>query len=115
MQSSNGSKLKYFLTGFGIGATVALLFAPKSGHQLRNDITDTTRQGIGYANKSVHQLGLQVKGLYKEGRNKATELAQSGKSRIEEQKDRISSAIEAGKQAYQEKKHSEDTPIVEAS
>ncbi|MEW6738232.1 MAG: YtxH domain-containing protein, partial [Acidobacteriota bacterium] len=112
MQSGNGSKLRYFLTGFGIGATVALLFAPKSGHQLRSDIADTTRQGIGYADKSVQQLGLQVKGLYRGGRNKATELAQSGKSRIDEEKERISSAIEAGKQAYQEKKHSENVPVV---
>ena len=38
-------KLTYFLVGAGIGAVLALLFAPKSGEELRNDIADATRKG----------------------------------------------------------------------
>ena len=37
--------LMYFIAGTGIGAAVALLFAPKSGSELRGDIADATRQG----------------------------------------------------------------------
>jgi gas vesicle protein len=40
---SNG--LPYFLIGGGIGAVIALLFAPKSGAALRADISDITRKG----------------------------------------------------------------------
>ena len=34
-----------FLAGGGIGAALALLFAPKSGSELRTDITDLTKKG----------------------------------------------------------------------
>ena len=40
------TRLTYFLVGAGIGAVMALLFAPKSGEELRSDIADATRKGI---------------------------------------------------------------------
>ena len=40
------TRLTYLLIGGGIGAVIALLFAPKSGHELRGDIADATRKGI---------------------------------------------------------------------
>ena len=43
---SVSTKLTFFLVGAGIGAVLALLFAPKSGEELRNDIADATRKGI---------------------------------------------------------------------
>ncbi len=41
--------LAYLLIGGGIGATLALLFAPKAGNQLRGDIADVTRKGYDVA------------------------------------------------------------------
>ncbi len=38
-------KLAWFLTGAAIGATVAILYAPKSGKDTRKYISDTTRRG----------------------------------------------------------------------
>lgn len=35
----------YLLIGGGIGAALALLFAPKSGSEFRHDIADVTRKG----------------------------------------------------------------------
>ena len=43
---SISNKLTYLLIGGGIGAVLALLFAPKSGQELRGDIADATRKGI---------------------------------------------------------------------
>ena len=43
-----GDKLVYFLVGAGIGAITALLFAPKSGSELRSDLADATRKGLDY-------------------------------------------------------------------
>ncbi len=39
------SGLTYLLIGGGIGAALALLFAPKSGTELRHDIADVTKKG----------------------------------------------------------------------
>ncbi len=37
--------ITYLLIGGGIGAAIALLFAPKSGSEFRDDIADVTRKG----------------------------------------------------------------------
>ena len=39
------SKLAWFLTGAAVGASVAILFAPKSGKETRKIIGDTTQRG----------------------------------------------------------------------
>jgi gas vesicle protein len=39
------SRLAWFLTGAIIGATVAILYAPKSGKDTRQFISDKTQQG----------------------------------------------------------------------
>ncbi len=38
-------KVTYLLIGGGIGAVLALLFAPKSGYELRGNIADVSRRG----------------------------------------------------------------------
>lgn len=44
-ESGLTSKLSFLLVGGGIGAVLALLFAPKSGVELRGDIADVSRRG----------------------------------------------------------------------
>ncbi len=57
-QSSGGisNKLAFLLVGGGIGAAVALLLAPKSGRELRGDITDATRKGYDKSLETANQL-----------------------------------------------------------
>ena len=45
-ETSATTKLTFLLIGGGIGAVIALLFAPKSGVELREDIADVTRKGL---------------------------------------------------------------------
>ncbi len=113
--SENSNKITYFLAGASIGALVALLFAPKSGRELRGDISDATRRGIDYTSENAKALGSKATNLYSTGREKASDLystgrerasglLESGKGLLSEQRNRMSAAIEAGKQAYHEKK-----------
>jgi len=53
---SISTRLTYLLIGGGIGAILALLFAPKSGHELRGDIADATRKGIDRSREAAQQL-----------------------------------------------------------
>ncbi|CAN5125993.1 hypothetical protein BH20ACI2_BH20ACI2_17820 [soil metagenome] len=57
-QSTPGyrSGLAYLLIGGGIGATLALLFAPKAGSQLRGDIADVTKKGYEVARDKARVL-----------------------------------------------------------
>ena len=54
---SISTRLTYLLIGGGIGAIIALLFAPKSGQELRGDLADATRKGIDKSREAAQQLG----------------------------------------------------------
>ena len=120
------TKLTFFLVGAGIGAVLALLFAPKSGEELRSDIADATRKGIDRSREAAQQLGVkateyydtarETAGEYYEAtREKATELYDTATAKAGEvvtktrdaatrQAGSISAAVEAGKKAYVEEK-----------
>jgi gas vesicle protein len=68
------TRLTYFLVGAGIGAVLALLFAPKSGEELRSDIADATRKGLDKSKEAAQQLGAKAGEYYDTGRAKAGEL-----------------------------------------
>jgi gas vesicle protein len=124
--SSASEKLTFLLIGAGIGATLALLFAPKSGRELRGDIADYTRRGVDAAGEGARQLGTRaselydttstrVQGAYGTARDRATNAYGAARERVSQgaeavadiasrQKDQIQAAIEAGKQAYREEK-----------
>ena len=130
---SASEKLTFLLIGAGIGATLALLFAPKSGRELRGDIADVTRRGLDAAGEGVKKVGEAAGDLYDTGRARAGEYYEAGRSRAGEvygtarervaqgadvisdlaarQKDQIAAAIEAGKQAYQEEKRRGGEPL----
>jgi gas vesicle protein len=94
MSEGNGeSKLAFFLAGLGIGSVLALLFAPRSGQETRNLIVQRAEEGRDF-----------VKTKSEEIRKQAEDAVEKGKELVTKQKDLLSAALEAGKQAYQEEK-----------
>ncbi len=73
------TKLTFFLVGAGIGAVLALLFAPKSGEELRNDIADATRKGIDRSREAAEQLGAKATEYYDATRARAGEVYDSAR------------------------------------
>jgi gas vesicle protein len=51
-----GTKLLYLAVGGGIGATLALLFAPKPGRELRADIADAATNGYDRVRETAGQV-----------------------------------------------------------
>ncbi|HWF88337.1 MAG TPA: YtxH domain-containing protein [Pyrinomonadaceae bacterium] len=112
---SISNKLTYLLIGGGIGAVLALLFAPKSGQELRGDIADATRKGIDRSREAAQQLGDRAGEYYEATRGRAAELysqaaervsdvAQTARDAAARQTGTLTAAIDAGKKAYQEEK-----------
>jgi gas vesicle protein len=64
-------KLTYLLIGGGIGALVALLLAPKSGTELRDDIADVTRKGVDKGRETAAQIGGRAGEYYEVARERA--------------------------------------------
>ncbi|MBA3786359.1 MAG: YtxH domain-containing protein, partial [Acidobacteria bacterium] len=75
------TKLTYLLIGGGIGAILALLFAPKSGEELRGDIADVTRKGIEKGKETATLVGEKAGDYYEVTREKAGELYSSAQEK----------------------------------
>src|SRR6476659_4201538 len=75
--TSAATKLTFLLIGGGIGAVIALLFAPKSGVELRGDIADATRKGIEKSKEAAAQLQDKAGEYYEVTRDKAGEIYQT--------------------------------------
>ena len=74
-----GKLLAYFVIGGTVGAVVALLFAPKSGRELREDIADATRKGVDQARETGSQLGARAGEYYDAATLKAGDIAASAR------------------------------------
>lgn len=119
------TKLTYLLIGGGIGAIIALLFAPKSGVELRSDIADATRKGIEKGREAAQQLQETAEEYYEVSREKANEFIHTAQDKAGELSERakaaaartanpFTAAVEAGKEAYiAEKRRTEVKSIAE--
>lgn len=74
--------LTYFLVGGGIGAAVALLFAPKAGSKLRGEIADVTKRGFDATKEKATELRAQSATALGTIREKADALYGYASSRI---------------------------------
>ena len=92
-EENGGSKVGFFLAGLGIGAVIALLFAPRSGKETRDMIVQKAEEGRDF----VITKGEEI-------RKQAEDAVEKGRDLVSKQKDLLSAALEAGKQAYQEEK-----------
>lgn len=91
--NNGGTKFAFFLAGMGIGAILALLFAPKSGRETRELLSQKAEEGRDYMSAKTREI-----------RKQAEEYVDKGKDLLAKQKEQLSSALEAGKQAYREEK-----------
>jgi gas vesicle protein len=123
------------LTGGAIGALIALLYAPKSGKELRSDIKHKTDEYLDDAEKYIAEARVKAKDLINEGkkksdkiisdaktksdellkdaerifntaRTKAGEAVQTGRKAVEEESGKLKTAFKAGVDAYKETKSS---------
>jgi gas vesicle protein len=93
-----------FLIGSAIGAAVALLFAPRSGEETREDIRkfyDRSRSRVGELQDDVTE---RIARLIDEIQEKTNELVASGKALAEERKRDLLEAIAIAKKALNEER-----------
>ena len=93
-----GEKALYFILGAFIGAATALLLAPRSGEETRRLIASKAREGADYvANRSRTMA------------ETTSSIDDRGKEILQQQRESLSAALEAGKQAYREEKDKANT------
>ncbi len=81
MSSNSGSRtVGIFLAGVGIGAVVALLFAPKSGKETRQLIGRKAEEGSDYVAAKSREFRKQAEDFVGRGRKTAERLADKGRA-----------------------------------
>jgi gas vesicle protein len=83
--SGGGAVMLAFLAGAVAGAAVALLFAPATGDEARQFLGDRAR----------------------EGRDRANEVARHGREFLNKQRDTMKTAIDRGREAYEQARSGE--------
>ena len=85
------NKFSYFFLGLGLGVAAGLLFAPKTGEETRELIRSKADEGKEYLKQRTTEL-----------KETASEAIERGRSTVTRQRDNLTAAVEAGKQAYRE-------------
>jgi len=100
MDDSRG--LSYFFLGLGVGVAVGILFAPQSGEETRGLIKSKAQEGGDYVKRRTGDI-----------RESASDIVDRGRRVVNKQKEQLSAAIDAGKQAYREAVSGTDAPAAE--
>jgi gas vesicle protein len=91
MADHDGGGFLWFLAGLGVGALVGVLYAPRSGDEMRDVIRSKAQESSEKARQSARKA-----------REQAGEWVDRGNDVLSQQKERFRSAYEAGRQAYNE-------------
>lgn len=92
-----GDRALFFILGGLVGATAALLFAPRSGEETREMIASKVKEGRDALTTKI-----------KSAKEKIVETSAKLESTASRSKEALAAAIEAGKQAYRDEKESAD-------
>lgn len=119
MSEEKTSGFSWFLAGLGIGALIGVLYAPKAGRETREDLLSSAREGTEYLKQRGREAADQVGDLVDRGKAQVSQYVDRGKEYAErgraqwdefvsqgrqfvnDQGNKVSAAVEAGKQAYQ--------------
>src|SRR5215472_14230803 len=96
------NKFSYFFLGLGLGVAVGLLFAPKSGPETRDMLLSKADEGKEYLRRRSNEM-----------RDQAADVIDRGRSTVLRQRDNLTAAVEAGKQAYRDAVASTPNDVVE--
>ena len=128
------------LAGSVVGAIVALLYAPKSGKELRMDIKNKTDEYYDETEKFIADAKVKANDMMNEGKKRSEQLIANAKSKSEEllknaerifteaksktgsmvstgkevvdgETSKLKTAFKAGVDAYKETKHQNNEPV----
>ena len=95
-----------FLLGGAIGGAIALLYAPKSGKQLRNDISRTTNELYEEGKKKTYDSWNDAKEKAENILDGANDVLNSNVEKIVHETGRVKDALTSGINAYNKERKS---------
>lgn len=110
--SEQSSGFSWFIAGLGIGALVGVLYAPKSGRETREELLSSARDGSEYLKTRSREAATQMNSYTERGRERVNDYVDRGREQwgdfvkqgrdfVQEKSNKVSAAVQAGKDAYQ--------------
>ncbi len=93
------SKLSFFFLGLGLGAALGILFAPKSGEETREFLRNKAGEGKDYLKRRGDEVVDAAGDVFERTKTAAEEALERTKSTVVRQKDNLSAAVEADREA----------------
>ena len=81
-QDEGSSRLAWFLTGAVIGVTAALLYAPKTGRETRQYLTDKSKETLGEGPQTLMDAGREMFDRGRQLVEDAAELFERGRKMV---------------------------------
>lgn len=104
MRTVNGVLISFILGG-AIGSAIALLYAPKSGKHLRNDISRKTNSLIKEGKKITTETWDSAKEKAENAINSANDFLSSSADKIMLNTEKVRDALRSGVNAYNNEKN----------
>lgn len=98
--NDTGTMLLSFIAGAAVGIGAALLFAPKTGEEMRGRIKDLADDAVDKIKEYANEAQDKIRSSYEEG-----------KDVVLEKKNIITSALEAGKEAMAREKEKQSAAL----
>jgi gas vesicle protein len=92
-ETGTGEKALYFVLGAFVGAATALLLAPRTGEETRRLLASKARESADFVASRSRDVA-----------DKTSDYIDKGKELLQQQRDQLAAALEAGKHAYREEK-----------
>jgi gas vesicle protein len=73
-----------FLIGLGVGAGLALLFAPKSGEETRDEIEGAVNDGVDSVIAQGKKMGRRAQNTFEQAKARVKEVAEAGEQAYRE-------------------------------
>ena len=102
-----------FLVGLAFGASVALLFAPRSGAATRRNIKRRARRARAAAEQVANDVTETVVDTFEDARRRVEEQIDSARAAIDLKRRQVNRAVEAGRVAAHEARDELENRIAE--
>jgi gas vesicle protein len=96
------SGIGYFLLGLGVGVAAGILWAPRAGEETRQLIADKANEGADLLRTRTQEGKEYVRQQADSLKDSAADVLERGRSTVIRQKENLTAAVEAGKQAYRD-------------
>ena len=98
-----------FVAGALMGGVAALLLAPQSGRETREQVQGTARDAIDQGREKIGDAADNVAHRARSARDTVSDSASKVSDTAQDQVDAVREAVDAGRQAYSEELHKRQT------